>query len=187
MRGLLLVLGLATSVALTQNPDGPDDPDEPDVEPNSNDVASALFTLVSCENISLDGLLFGVWELADKTTNDLETIIDGATFGFDDGSEQWYMARNMRLLFGADYSDIEGQPGRLRFEDKNLETVESIRFRYQALAWAINKQYWSPASNYIFCRPEQDPLPFKHPEIVKEFYDLASPAELQVPLRDMPG
>ncbi|TFB00118.1 hypothetical protein CCMA1212_008368 [Trichoderma ghanense] len=168
MMNLLLLLVLAPSITLSQG----------------NPIASRMFTLVNCDNTGLDNMLLQIHALAQAVVDDLSDVLDGNTYGDDDGSKEWYTARNLRLLFGTAFSEVDGQPGGLRFQGESEAMANDVRYRFLELAHAFETFWWDPRYNYIFCRAESDPLPFKKPVVVGDWFDLAPPDELQNPITD---
>jgi hypothetical protein len=92
-----------------------------------NPFARRSFSLNGCDGTGLDKLLEGVTDLANDAINAIDAVIGGKIFGLNDGSAEWYTARNLALIFGSDWENVDNDDNRLRFVGEHESYIRNVR------------------------------------------------------------
>ena len=101
----------------------------------ANPEASKRWTLVGCDDYPLDDLFIVAKTMANDAVKVLDGLMQSDKIGDDDGSDKWYLARMAYMLWGVDFTDLEG--GMVRFQDNALKILKEARgmFSFAAGPW----------------------------------------------------
>lgn len=91
----------------------------------TNPVASKLWTLVGCDDTDFDTLVTTAAAMAQAAVSSINNILDDTVIGHDNGSPEWYDARNAMILWGIEPTDLP--ENKIKFEGDAVDILNKVK------------------------------------------------------------